>query len=510
MSIASEINNYANGLSDAYDAVSDMSGIIPQDKNMNNLDSAIRTIPVGAAPNDGVLTITQNGTTIQTFSANQSTNVTAALTDTTYSDMTGATSGTAGTSGLVPAPASGDEGKVLHGDGTWKDATAKLVEMSYGESNAWAKFIAAYNAGSIVYCRASSNANPGSGSQTRKAFMAYVNNATSPTSVEFQYVRSNSSKTDSNQCDQVFVYTLTNANGGTWSVASRDMAPKILVDSTLNKTFSGGANASVTLGAKAMTGATSSTAGTAGYVPTPAAGDEGKFLKGDGTWATVPGGTAYTAGTGIDITGTSISASLELEMAQEYSGVKIDLVDADSYSVLTSEIMPTFTPASSYDDGNSGLVPAPAAGDEGKFLQGNGTWATVSGGATLSMQDWNALFTPQVVPTTDFVISSVTGPGSPSIVTDSDCDYNLFNAMANSPYTISLTRTPLNASDAISVTVAMNDSAGDESNFIDNIVVSGNDISFDTLLGVGWYPVRYIIMTITCGSISKTLKILAN
>lgn len=203
--------------------------------------------------------------------------------------FTGATSSTAGTAGLVPAPAAGDEGKALHGDGTWKDTTAKLVEMSYGESSAWAKFIAAYQAGSIVYCRASSNANPGSGSQTRKAFMAYVNNATNPTSVEFQYVRSNSSKSDSNQCDQVFVYTLTNASGGTWSVATRDMAPKILVDSTLNKTFSGGANASVTLGAKAMTGATSGAAGTAGIVPKPNSGDQNKVLTGGGSWVDLAG-----------------------------------------------------------------------------------------------------------------------------------------------------------------------------------------------------------------------------
>jgi hypothetical protein len=36
-----------------------------------------------------------------------------------------------------------------------------------------------------------------------------------------------------------------------------------------------------------FTGATSSTAGTAGLVPAPAAGDNAKFLKGDGTWATV-------------------------------------------------------------------------------------------------------------------------------------------------------------------------------------------------------------------------------
>jgi hypothetical protein len=213
---------------------------------------------------------------------------TISATDTTYSDFTGATASTAGAHGLVPAPAAGDEGKALLGDGTWGDATAKLVEMSYGESNAWAKFIAAYNAGSIVYCRASSNSNPASGSQTRKAFMAYVNNAASPTSVEFQYVRSVSSKTDSQQCDQVFVYTLTNVSGGTWSVASRNMAAKVNVDSTLTKTFSNGANASMTLSAKTMTGATSGAAGTAGIVPQPAAGDDVKYLKGDGTWATIP------------------------------------------------------------------------------------------------------------------------------------------------------------------------------------------------------------------------------
>lgn len=40
-------------------------------------------------------------------------------TDTTYSAMTGATSSAAGTSGLVPAPAAGDEDKALCGDGTY-------------------------------------------------------------------------------------------------------------------------------------------------------------------------------------------------------------------------------------------------------------------------------------------------------------------------------------------------------------------------------------------------------
>ena len=263
--------------------------------------------------NDATLTITQNGTSAGTFTANASSNATIALTDTTYSNFVGATSSVAGSAGLVPAPTTSDTDKVLLGDGTWGDPAAHLVEMSYGESNAWTKFINAYNDGAIVYCRASSNANPGTGSQTRKAFMAYVNNATSPTSVEFQYVRSVSSKSDSQQCDQVFVYTLTNSNGGTWSVASRDMATKINVDSTLNKTYSSGANASMTLSAKAMTGATSGAAGTAGIVPKPNSGDQNKYLKGDGTWGaitipTVPTKTSDLTNDGSDGTSTYVEA----------------------------------------------------------------------------------------------------------------------------------------------------------------------------------------------------------
>ena len=213
-------------------------------------------------------------------------------TDTTYTHFTGATSSADGTQGLVPGPLAGDQEKVLHGDGTWKDTTAKLVEMSYGESNAWAKFIAAYNAGSIVYCRASSNANPGTGSQTRKAFMAYVNNATNPTSVEFQYVRSVSSKSASQPVDQVFVYTLTNASGGTWSVATRDMAPKLAAGTNTTVSYSSGTytvSATDTTYSN-MTGATSSTAGAAGLVPAPAAGDENKVLSGAGTWVAQSGG----------------------------------------------------------------------------------------------------------------------------------------------------------------------------------------------------------------------------
>lgn len=46
-------------------------------------------------------------------------------------DMTGASASNAGTAGLVPAPAAGDQEKVLHGDGTWKTMESSAGSVKY-------------------------------------------------------------------------------------------------------------------------------------------------------------------------------------------------------------------------------------------------------------------------------------------------------------------------------------------------------------------------------------------
>jgi hypothetical protein len=144
--------------------------------------------------------------------------------------MTGASSADDGEGGLVPAPSAGDEDKFLSGDGTYKSGGLPMVILSYGNS-AWSEFINAYNNNVIVYCRASSNANPATGAQTRMAFMAYVNNAATPTNVEFQYYRSMNpnNKSITQMSDQVFVYKLDSKNGGTWSVETREASLKSIV-----------------------------------------------------------------------------------------------------------------------------------------------------------------------------------------------------------------------------------------------------------------------------------------
>ena len=142
--------------------------------------------------------------------------------------MVGASDQNDGAGGLVPAPSAGDEDKFLSGDGTYKSGGLPMVILSYGNST-WNEFINAYNNNVIVYCRASSNANPKTGAQTRMAFMAYVSDATNPTSVEFQYYRSMnpSNKTINQMSDQVYVYKLT--SGGVWSVEVREASLKSVV-----------------------------------------------------------------------------------------------------------------------------------------------------------------------------------------------------------------------------------------------------------------------------------------
>lgn len=118
---------------------------------------------------------------------------------------------------------------------------AGMTILSYGKST-WADFIEAYDDNKVVYCRASSNSNPATGSQTRMAFMAYVNNQTTPTNVEFQYYRSVNQHTDTQQGDQVFVYKLDKNSG--WSVITRNAFSKVVAGTGLSSSY---ANSEITL-----------------------------------------------------------------------------------------------------------------------------------------------------------------------------------------------------------------------------------------------------------------------
>ena len=113
----------------------------------------------------------------------------------------------------------------------------KMAILKYGIST-WDDFMDVYQENAVVYCRASSSANPATGSQTRMAFMAYVNNAENPTNVEFQYYRSVNQHSITQQGDQVYIYKLDKNNG--WSVTVREAMSKIAVGEGLNLTYNKG------------------------------------------------------------------------------------------------------------------------------------------------------------------------------------------------------------------------------------------------------------------------------
>lgn len=127
----------------------------------------------------------------------------------------------------------------------------------------------------------------------------------------------------------------TSATTATRLSANKTFSLTGAVTGSASSNLSGNVSISTTL--KAMTGATSSAAGAIGGVPAPAAGAQGKYLRGDGTWQT-PTNTTYS-----NMGGASSSAA-----------------------------------------GKAGLVPAPAAGNNDDFLRGDGKWGkptSVSGNA---------------------------------------------------------------------------------------------------------------------------------
>lgn len=187
-----------------------------------------------------------------------------------WSDSTGTTYTFAnGVNGFTVTPSGGTAQTVT--------VTPSMTILSYGHST-WQDFLTAYNNNSIVYCRASSNSNPASGSQTRMAFMAYVNNETSPKEVEFQYYRSASSHSFSVLNDEVYVYKFNNA--GKWTVTIRKASvSQIKAGTNISISYGGSSDNSVTVNNTQTVPTASST--TPAALGTAAVGTSNDYARAD-------------------------------------------------------------------------------------------------------------------------------------------------------------------------------------------------------------------------------------
>lgn len=87
--------------------------------------------------------------------------------------------------------------------------------------------------------------------------------------------------------------------------------------------FTANASADATLTVPEMGGAGASAAGSTGLVPAPEAGDRGKYLKGDGTWANVPVAVASTSGAGGTDGLMPATDKEKLDGAKSFSTVKV-------------------------------------------------------------------------------------------------------------------------------------------------------------------------------------------
>lgn len=247
------------------------------------------------------------------------------------------------------------------------DFMSGMTILSYGSST-WQDFITAYTKKHVVYCRASSNSNPATGSQTRLAFMAYVNNTNSPTEVEFQYYRSVSTHTASQQGDQVYVYKLTSA--GKWTVTVREASVKVAAGTGITGTYSSG---TMTL---ALNGTlptkTSDLTNDSGFIT----GSDVPTNETDPTvpsWAKASTKPSYTASEVGALPSTTVIPSATSDLTNDSGFITLSDVPTE---VLNTEFIPSSTPITSWISGNwqisvMGNIGLPARIEFEKITTGN-------------------------------------------------------------------------------------------------------------------------------------------
>lgn len=215
---------------------------------------------------------------------------TISATDTTYSAFAGATASVAGTSGLVPAPSAGDQDKVLMGNGTWGEGAANTIfYRNSSETGTTRHLYKSPDMTGVVSMQDILDANEKGQVIVRLSTAAYPENY-SDSYLQNAYVGTNDYQMLFLNEKAYESYDTTQPTDTAFLFSRRELQDKLTAGT--NVQITGTTISATDTTYTHFTGATASTDGAQGLVPGPLAGDQDKYLKADGTWATVQGGGA--------------------------------------------------------------------------------------------------------------------------------------------------------------------------------------------------------------------------